>query len=1138
MPSQVATGYNLRNSRFFVLLFSVLLVFAAHSRAQSNAGSISGVVTDSSKAVLVEAAVTVTNVENGTAFETKTNGAGNYIVPSLQPGRYSVEVKFQGFQTSVQQIVLDATQKVRVDAELVPGRPDKVTVLVKDTIPPINTESGDIGLTVETRMLRDLPIKGRSFYQVLQLVPGITTRGYSTNELDSPGNKYGDSSISGSRPNTNAVTQDGASTNAATGFANSPYGPLEPIQEVRVLTNSYSAEYGRSGGAQIALQTKSGGQNYHGAAYGYFRNGTLNANRWENNARNLPRQDYNWGQYGGSIGGPVPYLKKKAFFYSNFETERGTNPSYPLATVPQTAIRNGDFSSLLPFGVRIIDPLTNRQFPGNVIPASRLDAAALKVTSLLPNPNAAGILQANSRSGIPQSNYIAPTFQVSNPILSTTSRVDMYPGDAHRLYVAYQFLREGPDTNPTAFDGLLNSARLSRRGDQNRLSAGYTHLFSASTSNESLVALQYYSRTEIPPVDLSQDLAAQLGIQSTFGRGVPLINLSGTLPSFGRNFDSVTTEFPLTMSNYTTIVRGAHTLKFGAALQRYFATAANTPNSIAGSYSFTGEMTSTTFDSRGTATTVGRNNEAYSYADFLLGTVQSASVDFGLPKLARNAYNLGTFVNDDWKVNGHLTLNLGLRYDYETRLSTSNDIYSRIDPVTGVPLVARRNGVNNTLNLVPAKLNFAPRTGVAYSVNQKTVVRSGFGIFYGTPWIETQQTTPGFTSAVTLPSLGVGRPQRFTFAQGIPSAGISRGITDPFAVYYAATVANPFPGATTLAGNEPMPYNLNWNLSVSRELPLSSVLEVAYVANRGVHLAQGIPGNNPALQFAGQVNRQGIQPLRPFSRVSAFDVLRYNGTSFYNSLQTKLSRRFSQGLSANLVYTFSRMTDSASVSTGATNSRSLSNAQIPWQYPAIEHGLSDYDRTHNLTFAWIYELPFGHRRKFAQDVPVISRVIGGFQLSGSLTYTTGEPYTITQAKNNTLLGSQRPNVTSADGLSGTNPSPGFAVDSRGAALPAYQWLTPASSPSFTFTDSGTTGIGNLGRNTTRGPNTYMLDLGLFREVAFSESKRLQFRGEIFNALNMRVFRSISSTDISNTNFGLVTGTLLPRTFQLGARFNF
>lgn len=1118
--------------RAFVLCAVLAVAAAPVARGQSNLGTISGVVSDASGAVMPDADVIATQVETGTPFATKTNSAGAYNIPSLSPGRYSVQFKASGFQTSVKEIILDAQQKARVDAEMTLGQAEKSVVTVQDSVPVINTESGEIGKTVETRMLRDMPVKGRSVYQVLQLVPGITARSHNTNELDSPGQKFSDSSISGSRPNTNALTQDGVTTNQSTGFLNNPYGSLEPIQEVRVLTNAYSAEYGRFSGAQIALQTKSGGQNYHGAVYAFVRNGIFNANRWENNANGYladgsprsPRADYSWQQIGGAIGGPVPYMRKKLFFYANFENENGSNPTYPSATVPTAAIRGGDFSSLSSYGVVVRDPKTHDPFAGNIIPSSRLDSAAQKIVAAVPQPNAPGTLLSTSRSGIPSSNFVAPTFQVEDPINTLTTRFDAYPSEKNRMYVSYQRLQEGPDTNATPFLNFLNNTRLARTGYQNRLAAGYTRLFSASLSNETLVAFQRYKRIEIPP-NAGEDIGSQIGIQRRFGTGLPIISISG-LTGFGRNAGGTTIEFPLTFSNYTTYVVNKHTFKAGLAVQRYFYSGLTIPNNVYGSYSFNGDMSSTTVNAQGVATANGRGNEAYSFADFLLGSVQSAAVDFGLPELARRAYNFGAFVNDDWKASRKLTLNLGLRWDYETRVTTKENFYSRIDPYTGKLLVAGRNGASETLNLSTPALNLAPRLGLSYAIDDKTVMRSGFGMFYGSPYLEANQTTSGFNSAVSIPSLGTGVPQPFTLSQGINTQGLATGVTDPFDIFSRATVTAPFPGATTLAGEEPLPYNLNWNLSFTRQLPFSSVAEIAYVANRGVHLPQGIPGNSPVLAQAADVNRAGAQNYRPYPLIGAFDVLHYDGNSQYHSLQSKLSRRFTRGLAVDAVYTFSKMTDGASASTGATNSRTLSNTQIPWQYLKIEHGISDFDRTHVLTLAWVAEFPFGKGRRFLSDDSLLSKVAGGWQLNGIYSYMSGEPYTITQAKRNNVLNTQRPDAVNAANLSGRTPNPDFAKNPDGGNARGYQWLIPCNystvtltctNPASPFQPSGALGFGNLGRNTSRGPNEWNIDASVFREFRIAESKHIQFRAEVFNVLNLRQFRGVGSGDITSSS---------------------
>jgi hypothetical protein len=344
-----------------------------------------------------------------------------------------------------------------------------------------------------------------------------------------------------------------------------------------------------------------------------------------------------------------------------------------------------------------------------------------------------------------------------------------------------------------------------------------------------------------------------------------------------------------------------------------------------------------------------------------------------------------------------------------------------------------------------------------------------------------------------------------------------------------------------------MPYNLNWNLSVTRQLPFSSVVEVAYVANRGVHLPQGIPGNSPLLQQAADVNRSGAQNYRPFPLIGAFDVLHYNGNSDYHSLQSKFSRRFTRGLGLDLVYTFSKMTDDASAATGATNGRTLGNTQIPWEYLGIEHALSDFDRTHVLTVAWVAELPFGKGRHFLNNDSILSKLAGGWQVNGIFNTMSGEVSTITQAKRNNVLNTQRPDAVDPSNLSGRLPEPDFAKNPDGGNARGYQILIPCNysttaltctNPASPFQPSGALGLGTLGRNTLRGPGEWNIDGSLFREFRITESKNIQFRIEAFNALNARLFRGVGSTDITSSTFGVTTSTFNPRTLQLSARFSF
>jgi hypothetical protein len=346
--------------------------------------------------------------------------------------------------------------------------------------------------------------------------------------------------------------------------------------------------------------------------------------------------------------------------------------------------------------------------------------------------------------------------------------------------------------------------------------------------------------------------------------------------------------------------------------------------------------------------------------------------------------------------------------------------------------------------------------------------------------------------------------------------------------------------------NEPMPYSMNWNISISRQLPFSAVAEFAYVASRGVHLPQGIAGNAPRLQQAADVNKSGAQAYRPFPLISAFDVLHYSGNSIYHSLQSKISRRFSRGLGADLVYTLSKMIDSATPATGATNSRTLANTQIPWQLYDIERAISNFDRTHVLTLAWVAELPFGRGRAYLSK-GLLSHLAGGWQLNGILNYMTGSPFTITQARRNNVLNAQRPNVVDSNNLSGRIAEPDFIKTSNGGNGRGYQWLIPCNYSTTTlnctnagspFQPSDALSIGNLGRNTLRDADTWDLDASLFRVFRITEAMNVQFRVEAFNVLNLRKFRGVGSSDITSTTYGITTSTYNPRTLQLSARFNF
>lgn len=491
----------------------------------------------------------------------------------------------------------------------------------------------------------------------------------------------------------------------------------------------------------------------------------------------------------------------------------------------------------------------------------------------------------------------------------------------------------------------------------------------------------------------------------------------------------------------------------------------------------------------------------------------------------RYNYNLGLFVNDDWKLTSKLTLNLGLRYEFETKQAVKNNIYSRVDLKTGDLLVAGRNASEN-LNLENDYLNLAPRLGVSYALNDRTVIRSGFAIFYSNFWVDNgeQVAYPGFTATQAFVDQGTGRPQPFTLSQGFPVAQVPV-VTDPLALVAAASAARPLPvGAVTYNANDQLPANYQWNLSVQRNFWFDTIIDVAYVGSRSVHLARTIPANNPTLDQATRVviDRVPIQQVRPYSKFTGFNAVFYDATSNYHSLQLRATRRFSQGLSVDGNYTFSKNIDTAS--------READSFQIPWQFPQLERALSSLDRTHVFTVGAVYELPFGKGKTWLRE-GVLAHIVGGFQLNGIVSASSGVPLTITQTNTNTILQTQRPNVKDPNNTSGRVAEPSFVQGGR-------RWLIPATDPNFPFTQSSNIGIGNLGRNTSREPGYVNFDLSLFRNVPITERIALQFRVEAFNTFNHVNYREPSSTNIINANYGLITAAAPPRRVQLSARLSF
>lgn len=1091
------------------LVFSLVL-FTLTTAAQTNVASITGLVSDTSGAAVSGAAVTITNLETGITQQTKVNDAGVYLVLALNPGRYRVEIAAQGFRKKqFDNLQIETGQKARLDVTLEVGNVTE-NVEVQASTPLLQRETAELSETISSKEMRSLPLQNRAPYSLLTLSAGIVAGGNDPSDLDYSGAV----SINGSRTRGTAFVVDGASTTHIGGIGER-IGSIEAIQEFKVLASTYSAEYGRTSGGVVTFQVKSGTAEFHGAAYEYYRSSALGANAWENNARGIERPGLLRHEFGGAIGGPLPKMNKKLFFFASYEGVRDSIPASSTRTIPDVQYRTGDFAAS---PVLIRDPLLvgnctaadrTACFPGNRIPTARLDPAALKFLQLFPTPTG-GTVDARYNTTANNWFYVSSTSDNKNYGIG---RLDYNPTESDRLFFTFSHVNEGPRVLAFDFPNVLNTQIGPRFRNIQRATFGYTHTFSPAITNE-LIAYGQRDPRKITPWYPDFDVTTELGIQRRIGTNLPIINIAG-FGSYGNSQVQDWVHQPSGLSDTVTWVKGRHTLKMGAQLYQNQFWYISSPN-LSGDYSFTGEITG------GVA---GRNNPINALADFLLGQVKTANIAVAQIPINRYSYNLGLFANDDWKVTQRLTLNLGLRYEFETKQAVKNNVYSRVDLATGDLLVAGQNASKN-LNLENDYLNFSPRLGAAYSLGDKTVIRSGFAIFYSNFWVDNgeQVSYPGWTGTQAFVDQGTGRAQPFTFAQGFPVAQVPV-VTNPLELFAAASVARPLPvSAVTYNPTDVLPANYQWNLSVQRTLPFDTIVDAAYVGSRSVHLARTFAINNPTLDRAASVVTGGvpIQQARPYPRFTGFSAVFYDATANYHALQLRATRRFNQGLSVDGNYTFSKNLDTAS--------READSFQIPWQFPELERALSSLDRTHVFTVGAVYELPFGKGRRWLSE-GVLAHVIGGWQLNGIVSASSGVPLTITQSNTNTILATQRPNVRDPNNLSGRVDEPSFVAGGR-------RWLIAADDPAFPFVASSNIGIGNLGRNTSREPGYTNFDLSVFRSVNFTERFRLDLRFEAFNAFNHVNYREPSSTNIVNANYGIITAAAPPRRLQLGARLSF
>jgi hypothetical protein len=1075
--------------------------------SQVQSGSIVGAVSDQGGAAVANAKVTLVNEGTNFTRTVNTNDSGQYVATSVPTGAYTITAEMQGFQKLVRSgLQLTAADTLTVDLQLQIGNVLE-TVEVKEVAPLLQSQTAAVSSLVTNQQMVEMPLNGRTFTSLLKLSPGAYT-GSSGNLATSQYAMRGDVNISvnGSSAQNNTYLIDGM-VNRNLWLSTIIMVPtVDSIQEVRMMTSNYTAEYGAAAGAITVVQTKSGTNRFHGSGYEFLRNNRLDANTFFNNRAGVERPAFRRNEFGGTIGGPI--RKDKTFFFGDYQGIRLRQPRTVISTIPtlanRAAILSGDFSTL---GVNIFDPTNvvggqRVAFPGNRIPAARLDPAALNLTSLLPDPT----------------NSAATRNFVYNPAISQRTdqfdvRLDHNLGASDRVFFKYSYddtLLITPGNVPApANAGIPISPYLSSDGTDTGTETplknwsatfNYVKVLSATMVNEVRLGAVRWNQYISP---LGNSLATATAV------GVPGINIndkSGGLPSFAisgfRNIgdastypeNSQTTSFQY--EDVLTVVRNSHTLKFGGQYVRHRFNG------------FSAFPTRGTFDFNGQFTRqIGTTVTATALSDWALGTPSGITRNVLVGTFGMRFYNLNAFFDDSWRVNNRLTLNFGVRYELLTPPYEVYDRWSNFNINTAQLEIAGREGASRRLRNIDSN-NIAPRLGLTYMLtsDRKTVFRAG----YGSSFVEAGQgggqlykNLPFFYSQVVATDQNAPPPTRIS--QGLP-APVEPNISDKVAL----SSGNPSAWDYGLKSTQTM----QWSAGIQREIVTDLLVDVSYVGTRSLGLIANVNINQSVPGAGAQPPRRPFFAINP--NVTNITYRTNFGASKYHSLQTRVEKRARNGLTLSLAYTWSHFLSNG----GNINGGGNAPPQDARCY-RCEWGSMPEDRRHIAVFNHVWELPFGKGRKMATTGPA-SWILGGWSINGIWSMATGEHFTPTLAaavSNSAGGGGDRPNRI-ADG----NLASGQRTIDRWFDLAAF--VTPAQ---FNF--------GNAGRGILVGPGNFNVDAGIHRQFPIGEHYRLTFRWEMFNAFNRANFAPPASA-IGNAQAGQISATAPARIQQAALKFTF
>jgi hypothetical protein len=1047
------------------LTFVFLGWFASHfSFAQTDTGTISGIVTDASGAVIPSAAVTITQTDTNVHLTLSTNDAGFYSAPSLHPGPYSVEVSKTGFQTQKNTgIELRVQDRLEINVHLALGT-TSTAVTVTGTAPVLESETSSLGQVVESKTIDDLPLNGRTFIQLATLSAGTLPSNRSADK---------DSFISnGARSVQNSYLLDGVDNkNRIMGFDSNTAQAMEPvidaIQEFKVQTSSFSAEFGQSAGGVVNVTIKAGTNAYHGVLFEFLRNSDTDATPFFQPA-GVGKPAYRQNQFGATFGGPI--IRNKTFFFGAWQSSRENSGAPQIASVPTAAEHQGVFPS------KVTDPSTNAPFPNNTIPTSRWDTVAAGLLPLYPLPNLPGAV----------SNFFSNPSEVINAD-QYHLKFDHHFGDADNMFVR---ISQGWSDN---LPPLILPQPANQQGSaalyQKQFVGSETHVFSPTKVNEFRLGFMYTSENEDL---LGPRLFDQYGIKGAYDtpavKGLPNFTITGfsnlgtagpgteqIQEAGGGNYPAHKTGKIWELLDNFSWTRGRHAIKFGTDMSRVtmfvFAT-----NSARPGMTFNGSYTGS------------------GLGDLLLGDVYTGSTSqLQLDTIIQHIYNF--YVQDDWKVSKRLTVNFGMRYELSTPFREEHDRQSNF-VVDGGPchaqliLVSQDGMCNAGIGAGQVRLdtnNFAPRLGLAFQATPKTVIRVGSGVFFGRDEVlgiarRLPDNPPFVSAAVFTGTTGVGGVPAFQLQNGFPANALALAASG----FNANTTVNSFPF------NFPIAYVEQWNFNIERELGGNFMAQLGYTGSEAKKLPVVVNLNQP-FPGPGSVNSR-----RPFQGVGTIDYYAPLDDSSYNALIAKLERRFSKGLSLLTSYTYGHSIDG-----GGNNNDSNDPGPQDVRNLSAQRGSSNFDVRQRFVVSGFYALPFGRSRGF------LNSLVRDWQFNAIYSAQGGLPMTIQLASD--------PSST------GTTARPNRIGDGN---LPAGQRTIQHWFDTSAFAIPTCVCFGNSGRNIVRGPGFTDVDLGVIRNFQIGERMHLQFRAESFNLANHPNF-SLPNRVIGNAQVGTITSTLNP-----------